>query len=365
MEDPTQKNTDNSTQAQTIGGPQIQPQYQTDTQHTNVQSSEIKSSFLFIDNTVVNYLILIIATIIMFKLIYDVVYNKLSGIGILIDIIFFAVIYVYIIFLYQQVNTKKQTNLVFSFSNEIKRELDDVNTILYVLYLIAVLYVIKFLFLQNNKNMPISISLSTNIAWLYFAILLIVNFFKYILNIPIIDMINIFTSDFFNSPNSYTSTVSPEIKKSDEVFHISNNLYSYEDAQNICSSYGAKLATYDQIENAYNNGAEWCSYGWSDGQMAFFPTQKNTWEELQKKPTHKNDCGRPGINGGYMENQKLLFGVNCYGKKPEPTIQEQNMMKMRQQQITPVKNEKVEFWKENANTMLLVNPFNKQTWSQF
>jgi hypothetical protein len=352
MEDPTQKNIDNLTQSQTLSSHQILP--------------HPPSSFLFIDNTIVNYLILILATIIMFKLIYDVVYNKLSGIGILIDIIFFTVIYVYIIFLYQQVNTKKQTNLLFSFSNEIKRELDDVNTILYVSYSIAVLYVIKFLFLQNNKNMPISISVSTNIAWLYFAILLIVNFFKYILNIPIIDMINTFTSDFFNSSTSHTSSnVSPEIIKSDEVFHISNNLYSYEDAQNICSSYGAKLATYDQIENAYNNGAEWCSYGWSDGQMAFFPTQKNTWEELQKNPNHKNDCGRPGINGGYMDNQKLLFGVNCYGKKPEPTIQQQNMMKIKQQQTTPVKNEKVEFWKENANTMLLVNPFNKQSWSQF
>lgn len=345
----------NNTQLNIDNSPQI---------HPNKQQVEPKSSFLFIDNTIVNYLILFFSTIFIIKLIYEVVYDKLSGIGMLIDMMFFAVIYIYIIFLYRQIENKKQTNLVFYFSNEIKKELNDINTILYVLYVIAVLYIIKFLFLQNDKNIPLSINISTNIAWLYFAVLLIVNFFKYILKIPIIDMINTFTSDFFNLSNSYVSNAPSELKKSEEVFNISNNLYTYEDAQNICSSYGAKLATYDQIENAYNNGAEWCSYGWSDGQMAFFPTQKNTWEELQKNPDHKNDCGRPGINGGYMNNPNLLFGVNCYGKKPQPSIREQNMIKIKQQQITPVKNEKVEFWKENADTMLLINPFNKQNWSQ-
>jgi len=69
---------------------------------------------------------------------------------------------------------------------------------------------------------------------------------------------------------------------SDEVFNISNNLYTFDDAKNVCGSYGARLANYDEIENAYNNGAEWCNYGWSDGQMAFFPTQKDTWSVLQR-----------------------------------------------------------------------------------
>ena len=62
-----------------------------------------------------------------------------------------------------------------------------------------------------------------------------------------------------------------------EVFNISNNLYTYDDAQAICSVYGAQLATYDQVEEAYKDGAEWCNYGWSENQMAFFPTQKSTW----------------------------------------------------------------------------------------
>jgi len=89
----------------------------------------------------------------------------------------------------------------------------------------------------------------------------------------------------------------------------------FDDAKNVCGSYGARLANYDEIENAYNNGAEWCNYGWSDGQMAFFPTQKDTWSVLQRNKKHANDCGRPGVNGGYMGNPYIKFGVNCFWKK--------------------------------------------------
>jgi hypothetical protein len=116
---------------------------------------------------------------------------------------------------------------------------------------------------------------------------------------------------------------------------VSNNLYSYTDANAICKSYGAKLASYDDVENAYNNGAEWCAYGWSENQMAYFPTQKKTWNELQKNPKHKNDCGRPGVNGGYIGNPEFKFGVNCYGVKPKPKQSELDLMNAHKQYIVP------------------------------
>ena len=53
-----------------------------------------------------------------------------------------------------------------------------------------------------------------------------------------------------------------------EVFHISNNKYSYNEAREICEIYDARLASYDEI-NTYN-GANWCSYGWSKDQLALF-----------------------------------------------------------------------------------------------
>jgi hypothetical protein len=36
---------------------------------------------------------------------------------------------------------------------------------------------------------------------------------------------------------------------------------------------------------------------------------------LQKIKGHEHDCGRPGVNGGYIANPLVKFGVNCYGNK--------------------------------------------------
>ncbi len=67
-----------------------------------------------------------------------------------------------------------------------------------------------------------------------------------------------------------------------EVFNVSRNNYTYDEAKAMCKAYGAKLATYNQIEDAYKSGAEWCNYGWSADQMAFYPTQKKNLEETSK-----------------------------------------------------------------------------------
>tara|TARA_B100001287_G_C22659718_1_gene519686 strand:+ start:1011 stop:1916 length:906 start_codon:yes stop_codon:yes gene_type:complete len=136
----------------------------------------------------------------------------------------------------------------------------------------------------------------------------------------------------------------------EEVFHIPGNHYTYNEAANMCEAHGARLATYDQMEEAYNEGAEWCSYGWSQGQMAFFPTQKATFNELQKDPKRKNDCGRPGVNGGYMANPYIKFGVNCYGVKPEKT-ENDKMCK-----LAPV---------EEKKPSVALSGFNQDTWSRY
>ena len=51
--------------------------------------------------------------------------------------------------------------------------------------------------------------------------------------------------------------------------------------------------------------------------MAYYPTQKHTWEALQDNPNTKHICGRPGINGGFIDNPYVRFGANCYGVKPK------------------------------------------------
>ena len=151
-----------------------------------------------------------------------------------------------------------------------------------------------------------------------------------------------------------------------EVFNVGGNHYTYSDAEAICKSFDAELADYDQIENSYNRGGEWCNYGWSKNQMALFPTQKSTWNKLQEKDATKNNCGRPGINGGYMANPALRFGVNCYGVKPEkrstdfPAYSDAPMKTPEDKLI----ESKVQFWKDNKDKLKL-NHYNNNDWSRY
>jgi hypothetical protein len=105
-----------------------------------------------------------------------------------------------------------------------------------------------------------------------------------------------------------------------EVFHIGGNQYTYNEAAAVCAAYGAELASYDQINDAFGKGAEWCEYGWSVGGMALYPTQESTWQALQQEvdESKRTSCGRPGVNGGYFD-PRMKYGVNCYGKKPGNT----------------------------------------------
>jgi Extracellular link domain len=208
------------------------------------------------------------------------------------------------------------------------------------------------------------------ILWSIFIVLIIINGFQYFFNVNFTASIkDIFTDkpkiDLTIQQPPSEDTV-PTLKLKKEVYNIPSNNYTYDDAKVICKAYGAKLASYDDIEKAYSKGAEWCNYGWSDGQMALFPTQKKTWDKLQTIEGHENDCGRPGINGGKIGNPNARFGVNCYGFKPIITSAEQDIMKsspiypvsMRDKEL----QDKLDYWKKRIPEILL-SPFNKNSWS--
>jgi hypothetical protein len=154
------------------------------------------------------------------------------------------------------------------------------------------------------------------------------------------------------------STPRPTNVKQEEVFYVSNNIFTYDQAPAVCTAYGGRLASYDEIEEAYNAGGEWCGYGWSQGGIALFPTQEDTWNALQKETTQekRQSCGRPGINGGYFD-PAMKFGVNCYGVKPtKPANQPQSATnKAFSQMVNQIK--------EKLRT-LIVAPFDKTQWSE-
>ena len=212
------------------------------------------------------------------------------------------------------------------------------------------------------------------IMWGLFIFLILINGLQYFFSLDINTTIkNIFSPvpevdiDVKNRKTSQEKTV-PEIMIEKQVFNIPDNRYTFKGAKALCAAYGAKLATYDNIDNAHKKGAEWCNYGWSDKQMIYYPTQKATFDSLQKIKGHENDCGRPGINGGFIKNPHARFGANCYGYKPEITPDERELLGTD----TPAHpltesemrfNEKVKKFRDILPE-ILISPFNSNKWSQ-
>jgi preprotein translocase subunit SecG len=226
---------------------------------------------------------------------------------------------------------------------------------------------------NNNSSSNIGTKILTIIFIAFFIVLIIINGLQYFFGVDIVASIkNLFSGQpevdiSVTNPPPSMPTVVPEIKIKKQVFNIPGNDYVYPDAKALCNAYGADLANYQQIEKAYNQGAEWCNYGWSDGQMALFPTQQKTFDGLQDIPGHENDCGRPGINGGFMANPALKFGVNCYGYKPIMTDQEEELMQEVPVYPKTVKDiameQRVDYWKEKIPD-ILISPFNHDNWSK-
>jgi len=152
-----------------------------------------------------------------------------------------------------------------------------------------------------------------------------------------------------------------------EVFNVSSNDYTFYDAEPLCKALGAELATYDQVEKAWENGADWCNYGWSKGQVAIYPTQKDTWDKLQGgEPGEHTACGEPGVNGGYFDNPEMRFGVNCYGVKPDQSSNDERLLMENgtiPKTVATLKiDQQIQDIKNNID-MIGVLPFNGNKWS--
>jgi hypothetical protein len=168
-----------------------------------------------------------------------------------------------------------------------------------------------------------------------------------------------------SSSQKIVETILPGRK---EVFNVADNHYTFADAEPLCKALGAELATYDQVKEAWNSGADWCNYGWVKGQAAIYPTQQETFDKLQNEGTEdaRLQCGQVGINGGYFDNPELRFGVNCYGvKPPESKNSASHIMKNDGQPRTPeviAFDQKVANYKAESGETV-VNPFKPGAWS--
>jgi hypothetical protein len=305
------------------------------------------------------------------------------------DFLILGLLLVFLVVSYLSIPEGSKQNFIIDSLNQFISYINTPTAIISCAGFILIFYLIVYLFRipMTAGAKSIFISITEGFLWKTLLLIVFVDFFKYALGQNITDtIVGAFNSIPSDKPKLVSSPINGTISVSgntilsgnthvshepNEVFNIANNLYTYEDAQAICKSYDATLATYDQMEEAYNDGAEWCNYGWSDGQMAFFPTQKKTWLELQKSPSRKNNCGRPGVNGGFMNNPNLKFGVNCYGKKPNPTDMDLARMTAKKHRVYPKTHDemrlekRVQFWKENSDKLLKINSYNDYKWSEY
>ena len=248
-------------------------------------------------------------------------------------------------------------------------------TVILILLFVVIVYILIFMNLGNtnvSQTQTESSGAGSKIFILILVILLVINILYYLFGFDIVAKIkNIFTNrpeiDINVDTSLFQHSVVPEIKLKKQVFNIPNHEYIYPDAKALCSAYGARLATYEELEDSYKDGAEWCNYGWSEGQMALFPTQQKTFDELQKIEGHEHDCGRPGVNGGYIANPNVKYGVNCYGYKPRMTKEEEEIMATMPRYPKTEKDlamdKRVDYWKSKLNEVL-VSPFNHNSWSR-
>jgi hypothetical protein len=196
----------------------------------------------------------------------------------------------------------------------------------------------------------------STLEWIIFGFFLLVIAvvgFRYFFGVDVIAKIQGVATP---KPKIDLTVVSSASAPSAEVFHVPGK-YTYSDAQALCRAYGGKLANIDQITSAFEKGADWCDYGWSDENMALFPTQKKTWALFNDGDggNHGQDCGRPGVNGGYNNNLQQRLGANCYAPKPPQSGPIQPLV------VPPKKGDaRTQYYTEHPPA---VSPFNYTQWN--
>jgi hypothetical protein len=232
---------------------------------------------------------------------------------------------------------------------------------------------------NSNENMVKRVA---NFAlWILFVIFLFLYGMSFIFGIDVIYALNNHTlissldgsksnialvdDDSSNTGYKPIVEVSDSVSKVPQVYHVPDNKYNFQEGKAICAAFNGRLASFKEIDEAYGKGADWCSYGWSEGQMALYPTQYERWNRLQTQKGHENDCGHPGINGGYMGNPANKYGVNCFGVKPllKPNDEYAMSNALTSKNADEIVFDKhVEHWRKRIDD-IVVAPFNPAKWS--
>lgn len=144
-----------------------------------------------------------------------------------------------------------------------------------------------------------------------------------------------------------------------EVFLVENNIFSKSEAPKVCRGlFNSDAATKEQLNESYNNGANWCNYGWTSDGDAYYPLQSDTNNSVCE--------GNRGLNGGTMADKNYKLGALCYGVKPEDN-KFSNLDKLHQESSFAEDDIKMleNYRKKLVNDGIKVAPFNDKTWSRY
>jgi hypothetical protein len=90
--------------------------------------------------------------------------------------------------------------------------------------------------------------------------------------------------------------------KESQVYHVFENIYTFEEAGETCQKRGGRLATPEELKKSMEkDGAGWCSWGWAGDEDAYLP---NVNPACNKET---------GLLSGKNLDPYLRVGANCYG----------------------------------------------------
>ena len=178
----------------------------------------------------------------------------------------------------------------------------------------------------------------------------------------------IFNNNNTTDPGYNSNYFSNKVSDEPQVFSISDNIWTYDDAEAVCKSFDSELATYQQMVNAYKEGANWCNRGWiksdenSPSKETAHPIQDEFYQKMQEnEPSRQDECGTTGLNRSTWENTELMFGVNCYGKKNSPRTHEKVKNRYMSDKERRLAEKVARINKMKSNLSVL--PFDSERWS--
>jgi hypothetical protein len=144
-----------------------------------------------------------------------------------------------------------------------------------------------------------------------------------------------------------------------EVFLVSNNIFSKSDGATVCKGlFNSSAATKEQLNDSFNNGANWCNYGWTSEGEAYYPLQNDTLNSTCE--------GKAGLNGGIMEDNNYKLGILCYGVKPEEKKYTNLDIVKRDCSMAEADLKLLEnYRKKLENGNVKITPFNDKAWSRY